>query len=208
MIWHTYPYFFEDLDNQGCMLCLFLWCRLGSLPLFFSDFFLCRLVVDRDGGCLDWWIAALVRSPSPTSYLRTYLRMTLTSRHWIVDFLLRYIQYSLSLLQLTALVFLPASHHINSQRRPPISSQCSFLTSTVTSPHPLPTHDLCFVWNPKKQELFSRLVCYYSPLPSPILTYSHSMCFFQLSVSAPLPSLGARAGVPGRYTASTSQGNG
>ncbi|KAI9432006.1 hypothetical protein H4582DRAFT_1134382 [Lactarius indigo] len=65
--------------------------------------------------------------------------------HWIVDFLLRYVRYSLSLLQLTALVFLPASRRVNSQPRPPVSSQCSFLASTVTITTPLPTHDSCFV---------------------------------------------------------------
>ncbi|KAI9433459.1 hypothetical protein H4582DRAFT_981829 [Lactarius indigo] len=129
-------------------------------PIFFSSLPGCRR---------KWWMSRPVnRCPGAfsISYLRTYERATLTSRHWIVDFLRS----------------LPSRKIVTSSTRI-VSMFFSRLDCYYHHPpSPLMTRAS---YETQQNKLFSCLVCYYSP--SPILTYSHSMYFFQSSVSAPSP---------------------
>ena len=88
--------------------CLALWriarlvCSLdvfSPLSLFSLRFFIRRLVAGGDDGCLGWRIDRWPGSFPIFYFVSSYLlRTTLTSRHWIVGFSLKYVWSSFSFL--------------------------------------------------------------------------------------------------------------
>ena len=152
------------------------WSRLCHC-LFHSNIYM-------TSGCRwRWWMSWPVHccsgAFSSSDFVSSYWwRTTLTCRHWIVDFLLWYVDSSFAFLSMcisTLFSFLAPSSRILATSLARFD-QMYYHSRLVRNYHLLPTHDAFFIKKKTISLFLSRLLL----LPSPHSPRTHSMCLLPL----------------------------